>query len=189
MNSSKICRISYFSITQHLIKTPCYIIECSIFQVKAVDNDRGANGNISYSVVTSPLQVKQFEVDPLTGRLVTAIRFDREALRGDNSVPVTVKAADQGTPQSLDSHCTFWVHIGDLNDNSPVFDSPSYSTSISESTASIGRRVFAVRATDQDSGENANIVYTLVDNPGDFFEIEPDTGIIYLHKSLAGVSQ
>jgi len=49
--------------------------------------------------------------------------------------------------------------------------------------------VFAVRATDQDSGENANIVYTLVDNPGDFFEIEPDTGIIYLHKSLAGVSQ
>lgn len=153
----------------------------------AVDNDRGANGNISYSIVTSPLQAKQFEVDPLNGRVVTAVRFDREALRGGNNVPVTVKAADQGTPQSLDSHCTFWVQITDINDNPPIFDSPSYSTSISESSATVGRRVFAVRATDNDKGDNANIVYTLVDNPGGFFRIEKDTGIIYLSKGLSGV--
>jgi hypothetical protein len=162
-----------------------------VLQVTAIDNDRGNNGNITYSIVTSPRQPKQFEVDPLNGRVVTAVRFDREALTGARSIPVTVKAADQGEPQSLDSHCTFWVQIGDINDNSPTFDSPSYATSVSESSsASVkqGRRIFAVRATDRDEGENANIIYTLTDNPGDFFSVEPDTGIIYLDKGLYGVS-
>ncbi|XP_060579771.1 LOW QUALITY PROTEIN: neural-cadherin-like [Ruditapes philippinarum] len=160
-----------------------------VVQVTAIDNDRGNNGNITYSIVTSPRQPKQFEVDPLNGRVVTAVRFDREALTGARSIPVTVKAADQGEPQSLDSHCTFWVQIGDINDNSPTFDSPSYATSVSESSsASVkqGRRIFAVRATDRDEGENANIIYTLTDNPGDFFSVEPDTGIIYLDKGLYG---
>jgi hypothetical protein len=127
-------------------------------------------------------------VDPNNGNVLTAVKFDREALTGDRSIPVTVKAADQGVPQSLDSHCTFWVQIGDVNDNSPVFDSPSYATSISESSATVGRRIFAVRASDRDHGQNANIMYSLTDNPGEFFRIESDTGIIYLDKSLHGVS-
>ncbi|KAL4234097.1 hypothetical protein ACF0H5_005750 [Mactra antiquata] len=158
-----------------------------VVQVTAIDNDRGANGNITYSIITSQRQAKQFEVDSSNGRVVTAIRFDREALSGDRTVPVTVKAADQGSPQSLDSHCTFWVQIGDINDNSPIFDSPSYATSISESSATVGRRVFAVRATDKDHRENANILYSLTDNPGEFFRIEQDTGIIYLDKGLHGM--
>lgn len=157
-----------------------------VVQVTAVDNDRGANGNITYSIVTSPRQPRQFEVDPNNGNVVTAVKFDREALTGDRSIPVTVKAADQGVPQSLDSHCTFWVQIGDINDNSPVFDSPSYATSISESSATVGRRIFAVRASDRDQGQNANIMYSLTDNPGEFFRIEADTGIIYLSQALHG---
>ncbi|WAR12271.1 CADN-like protein, partial [Mya arenaria] len=160
-----------------------------VVQVKAVDNDRGANGNITYSIIRTPLQSEQFAVDPVNGRVVTAIRFDREVLNGDRRIPVTVKAADQGTPQSLEKHCTFWVVIGDVNDNQPQFDSPSYSTSMSESSATVGRRVFAVRASDADHGLNAEVVYSLVHNPGEFFRIESDTGIIYLDKSVYGIDK
>ena len=63
--------------------------------MKAIDNDRGNNGNITYSIVTSPLQPKQFEVHPTTGQVVTAVSFDRETQFSDRGVSVTVKAADQ----------------------------------------------------------------------------------------------
>ena len=63
--------------------------------MKAEDNDRGANGNITYSIVTSPFQPKQFEVNPVNGTVVTAVKFDREAQSSDRGVSVTVKAADQ----------------------------------------------------------------------------------------------
>ncbi|KAH3768189.1 hypothetical protein DPMN_169401, partial [Dreissena polymorpha] len=161
-------------------------IGTAVVQVSAVDNDRGSNGNITYSIVRTPRQQEQFAVDPVNGRVVTAVQFDRESIPGNGIVPVTVKAADQGLPQSLESHCTFWVTIGDMNDNSPKFDSPSYSTSLSESSATVGRRVFAVRASDADHEQNANIVYSLVDNPGNFCRIEPDTGIIYVQKMISG---
>lgn len=128
-------------------------------------------------------------MDPSNGRVVTAIRFDREALSGDRTVPVTVKAADQGSPQSLDTHCTFWVQIGDINDNPPIFDSPSYATSIKKTSTTLKQKVFAVRATDSDHGDNANIRYSLTENPGGFFSIGQDTGIIELEKSLGGVSR
>ena len=74
-----------------------------------------------------------------------------------------------------------------MNDNAPVFDSPSYSTSISESSTTKGARVFAVKALDKDKRMNAAIVYTLTENPGGFFEIDPDSGIIYLKKTVSGV--
>ena len=74
-------------------KWPC--LWCACFQVRAVDNDRGDNGNITYSIVTSPLQPKQFEVNPTNGRVVTAVKFDRETQFSDRGVSVTVKAADQ----------------------------------------------------------------------------------------------
>ena len=50
----------------------------------------------------------------------------------------------QGSP-SLAGFCTFRVHIGDKNDNPPVFDFPSYSTSLEERSA-IGKRVVQVVA-------------------------------------------
>ena len=94
----------------------------------------------------------------------------------------------QGQPQPLDNHCTFWVRIEDVNDNAPVFDSSSYSTSISESSTKAGARIYSVRAFDKDKGKNADIVYSLTENPGGFFNIDADSGIIKLAKTISGVS-
>ena len=128
-------------------------------------------------------------MDPNTGLVVTAVRFDRDSGQGKRGYSVTVKASDQGQPQPLDNHCRFWVQIGDVNDNAPVFDSPSYTTSISESVSGGGRRkIFAVRASDIDEGPNAKTEYILTENPGNFFSVEMDSGIIYLENPLVGVS-
>ena len=45
-----------------------------------------------------------------------------------------------------------------------------------------------MRAFDKDKGKNADIVYSLTENPGGFFNIDADSGIIKLAKTISGVS-
>ena len=53
------------------------------FQVRAEDSDTGANGNVTYSLVKSIDQDSdRFTIDPVTGVIVTAEVFDREARTG-----------------------------------------------------------------------------------------------------------
>ena len=109
-------------------------------QVRAVDLDVGANGNITYSLVKSTDQgIERFQIDAVSGVIRTADVFDREAKIGVTDFGVTVKAEDHGSP-TLAGFCTFRVKIGDQNDNPPVFNHHEYSASIEESSP-INRRV------------------------------------------------
>ncbi len=54
-----------------------------VTQVRAEDSDTGANGNVTYSLVKSIDQDSdRFTIDPVTGVIVTAEVFDREARTG-----------------------------------------------------------------------------------------------------------
>ena len=76
-------------------------------QVKAVDLDTGANGNVTYSLVKSTDQSSdRFDIDPVSGIIRTADVFDREAQIGVTDYGVTIKAEDQGSP-TLAGFCTF----------------------------------------------------------------------------------
>lgn len=82
----------------------------SPFQVRAVDNDKGNNGDVVYSIVKQPNQKgTKFIVDEVTGEVRTNKVFDRE---GDDGrvVSVTVKATDRGKPP-LVGICSFKVRI------------------------------------------------------------------------------
>ncbi len=55
----------------------------NLLQVRADDKDTGANGNVTYSLVKSIDQDSdRFTIDPVTGVIVTAEVFDREARTG-----------------------------------------------------------------------------------------------------------
>ena len=59
------------------------IMKTRHFQVRAEDSDTGANGNVTYSLVKSIDQDSdRFTIDPVTGVIVTAEVFDREARTG-----------------------------------------------------------------------------------------------------------
>ena len=74
--------------------------------------------------------------------------------------------------------------IKDINDHSPSFDLPFYSTRVIES-ADIGRQVIRVTATDKDIGSNAEVRYALVNNSAaDYFTINSVTGGTQLQYSL-----
>jgi hypothetical protein len=109
-------------------------------QVQAIDEDKGTNGLVKYSIVQQPNQKgTKFTVDEETGQVSTnkvqfvnfcplSISDDNFSLQvfdreGDDGkfVSVTIKATDQGEP-SLEGVCSFTVEITDVNDNPPLFD-------------------------------------------------------------------
>ncbi|ESO86530.1 hypothetical protein LOTGIDRAFT_167053 [Lottia gigantea] len=151
-----------------------------IIKVHAVDEDRGENGRVTYSILRSSTDTtRKFNIDPNTGNITSLIQFDREKT---HSHSITIKGNDQANP-SLEGYCTFSINIGDVNDNSPVFDQPSYTVNIVQDYE-VGRSVANVRAEDADLGINAEIEYSLISNPNDMFRIDIDDGIIYLDKDL-----
>lgn len=159
----------------------------SVIRVRAQDLDTGKNGNVTYSLVKSLDQDSdRFSIDPNTGVVYTAEVFDREARTGITDYGATVKAEDQGAPR-LAGFCTFRVHIGDINDNPPVFDFPSYETSLEEGSP-IGRRVLQVYATDKDAGENGQVRYFLKHDPSGFFDMNQWTGWLTVRRAMRGVS-
>ena len=76
--------------------------------MKAIDQDRGINGDISYEIVISERQTdSHFRIDASSGQLSTDQMFDRETTK---FLSVTMKARDHGNPQ-LEGYCTFQVSL------------------------------------------------------------------------------
>lgn len=75
-----------------------------------------------------------------------------------------------------------------MNDHPPKFVSMEYTAAVSEA-ASTGTSLLTVSATDEDSGENAHVIYSLVGIPGEeddsqYFHIDSIKGIIVTKQQL-----
>ncbi|CAG5122582.1 unnamed protein product, partial [Candidula unifasciata] len=155
-----------------------------VIQVVATDPDRGLNGAIDYSIESpsTALADAPFDIDRTTGQITVKSKVNRETLDKD-FIQVTVKGSDKAQPPQ-EGWCTFRVAVQDINDNSPVFNSLSYSEKIS-SNAQVNRVILRVGATDRDIGDNAKIAYSMVEDGGGIFGIYKENGLIFLKSPLA----
>ena len=73
----------------------------------------------------------------------------------------------------------------DVNDHVPRFEESFYQTEVKESV-SVGSTVITVRATDLDTGKNADLLYTIKSQSSkpDVFRIDPKTGVITTRLKL-----
>ncbi|KAK2834290.1 hypothetical protein Q7C36_014991 [Tachysurus vachellii] len=127
----------------------------AILNVK--DLDSGKNGQIKCTVNSNlPFRIKSTSSNIYS--LVTDRILDREMFPEYN---ITITATDEGSP-SLSTNKTLRLKISDVNDNAPVFQRHSYTAYVMENN-SPGVSIFAVTATDRDSGNNARISYFLED--------------------------
>ncbi len=69
-----------------------------------------------------------------------------------------------------------------MNDNAPIFDQFIYRKSLPENQP-IDSLIIKIHALDPDEGENARINYS-IDDPSSTFNINHQTGDIFLKKSL-----
>ena len=150
-------------------------------QVSATDNDYGINGEVTYSIRPSASS-DNFRINETTGQLYTAKALDREGSQG-STIIVNVLARDGG---GRDKTCPLFVKINDVNDNPPVFPQQSYSFNI-KNDLPVGSSAFQVRAKDKDLGQNAVVLYSLIQNVEGYFIIDKSferTGIVKVNQTL-----
>ena len=90
---------------------------------------------------------------------------------------MTIQAQDGGDPP-LSNHATVNITVLDVNDNQPMFSQVSYNAMINEA-ATKNEQVVAVRAFDDDSGDNGRVLYRI--KSGDRksqFKIDEIKGIV-----------
>ncbi|XP_065730295.1 cadherin-10 isoform X2 [Phocoena phocoena] len=163
------------------------VVGTSVVQVTATDADDPSYGN-SARVIYSILQGQPyFSVEPETGIIRTALpNMNRE---NREQYQVVIQAKDMGGQMGgLSGTTTVNITLTDVNDNPPRFPQNTIHLRVLESSP-VGTSIGSVKATDADTGENAEVEYRIIDGDGtDMFDIrtEKDTqeGIITVKKPL-----
>ena len=122
--------------------------------------------------------------DRFISSLMVADSLDFESSNG--RYQITLTAQDSSVPQ----HLQLWVEVYDENE-APFFSRTSYEIRVMEGTPN-GSIVYRIEATDNDSGENGTLVYSLTDPLG-LFEIDAQFGLVYttaeLYNESLGIHQ
>ena len=128
----------------------------------ATDADSGPFGNVIYSI-SSPTAPLPFNINPQSGELSVDAMLDFEQVA---SYSVNVTASNPDGLQSTTIR-TF-ISLKDENDNPPIFGSAIFSGNVVEHSPG-GSAILTVTASDADSGDNGEIVFSIVS--GNFFNL------------------
>lgn len=108
--------------------------------------------------------------------------FDRERKK---TYDFLVVATDQGKYDARSQKVPVRITIADVNDNKPIFAKYPFREKVA-AFIQPGQTLLKVFATDADDGTNAEIVYSLVDEPPTSkFRINPNSGVLTASQSLA----
>ena len=157
-------------------------------EVRAEDRDSGENGRVNYYLVGGNV-FSLFTVNPATGRIQTVREIDYEE---SSSHILSIQAVDSNAAFPRSSNISVIIHVLDINDNSPAFDSdPVFLYSVRENTA-LHHVVHTFIATDRDSGPNGTVRYSIANEsasgpeptPGYYFSVNEDSGELSVAKTI-----
>uniref|UniRef100_A0A3B4E4W2 FAT atypical cadherin 3b n=1 Tax=Pygocentrus nattereri TaxID=42514 RepID=A0A3B4E4W2_PYGNA len=153
-----------------------------ILVVSAMDDDRGENGCITYSIAS--LQALPFTINQNTGELKTSKELDFESFLETYVFPV--RASDWGLPYRRENEVNVTVRILNVNDNPPLFERVSCKGMIARDF-SVGQTIITMSAIDID--ELGLVKYQILSgNEQDLFSLNPDSGMLSLRRSLVGAN-
>ncbi|XP_060035859.1 protocadherin gamma-B2 isoform X23 [Erinaceus europaeus] len=118
-------------------------------------------------------------------KLVTDGALDREQIPIYN---LTIMVTDRGQPP-LSSSITITLHIGDVNDNPPVFAQPSYLVQVEENNPP-GASIAQVSASDPDLGPNGRVSYSIVGSDlapralASFVSLSAQSGVLFAQRAF-----
>ena len=145
-----------------------------IAKVKAIDADIGDNSKLTFSLLNTVADLKLFG----SGEIVVENRLDYER---KTKYFLNVKVNDNGDP-SLSVIKMIEVSVLDVNDNAPKFSSGRYTFHVEEHRE-VPHFLGSVSASDEDSGANKVVTYTLSKSV-DYLTLNGSTGSLELVKSL-----
>ena len=169
---------SFSNSTYHISLFENTTVPSTVLTVEAIDGDFAENGTFYYSVV-SRNDSTFFSINSTSGEMLLELELDHET---KDLLEILVSATDFGEP-SLTGSVIVIVTVRDNNDNNPVFNSSHYTAVLPEDTPT-GTIVVVVGASDQDTGRNSDITFSLSNNFFDTFSIGEKNGIIVTSGGL-----
>ncbi|XP_076447241.1 protocadherin Fat 4-like [Babylonia areolata] len=133
-----------------------------IYTAVASDTDQDGNndGTVTYSITSGDTNPNSFIVDPNSGEVRVFSRLDYDT--APQTYTLTLVATDGG---GLTDTATLTLSLSDVNDHTPQFSATSYTTNLDENVVT-STSVFTVTATDNDSGVNGQIAFSITDGNG-----------------------
>ncbi|XP_067382257.1 cadherin-23 isoform X2 [Channa argus] len=158
-------------------------VGATIATVTAIDPDEGLNGTLRYAIVGGNL-MQTFFINNITGRITAVKELDYEISNGHYTLVVT--ATDQCPKHALrlTSSTTVLVNVLDVNDVTPTFPR-AYEGPFEVTEGQPGPRVWTLKATDEDSGLNGKVEYTITGgDPQNEFIVSPVEGELRVRKDV-----
>ncbi|XP_030238562.1 protein dachsous [Drosophila navojoa] len=153
----------------------------SVFRAHASDLDRGAFGQLNYSLVAAAgddSSWRLFRVDAATGIVSSGAVFDYEQRQRYN---LQLRASDMG---GRSARVAVRVEIESRDEFTPQFTERTYRFALPASTAlPLGFVVGQVTATDADSGADGRVVYQL-SAPHSHFKVNRSSGAVLIKRKL-----
>ena len=141
----------------------------AVLRLLADDRDAGINGTITYRIASEShipknraLNKHYFTIQPQSGELIVA-----RTLPPETDFYLNITATDGG---GLMDSIKVRIYVKDVNDHAPVFKKSWYNFDLKEGQHS-GTVVGKVEATDLDYGNNANIVYSILQNDDNLYAL------------------
>ena len=147
-----------------------------VAHVTVKDPDGGQNGQFNCSLNDNSFTlVRRYETEY---QITTARVLDRE---NNHHYSLALVCKDGGSePQISIKHLQ--VSVADVNDNTPIFNQSTYPTTLIENSY-IGAFIVQVNASDKDTGDNADIVYSILGPETSFFMVS-SSGRITARSSI-----
>uniref|UniRef100_A0AAQ4QHE9 Cadherin domain-containing protein n=1 Tax=Gasterosteus aculeatus aculeatus TaxID=481459 RepID=A0AAQ4QHE9_GASAC len=133
-------------------------IGTTVVQVNATDLDEGKNGEVYYSFGNSVSNelFTLFDINTATGEICVKGLIDYEKRE---KYEIEIEASDKGLAP-LTTEKSVIIKIVDLNDNTPVIEVTSFSSSIPEDSRP-GTTVALISVNDLDSGLNGQVICSI----------------------------
>ncbi|XP_058240232.1 cadherin-23 [Hemibagrus wyckioides] len=158
-------------------------VGATIATVTASDPDEGLNGTLRYAITLGNV-AQTFSISPTTGRITVTREVDYEISSGRYTLIIT--ATDQcPIPQlRLTSSATVLVNVIDVNDVTPQFPRP-FEGPFEITEGQPGPRVCTLKATDEDSGLNGKVEYSITaGDPNNEFIVSPVEGELRVRRDV-----
>ncbi|XP_019740005.1 neural-cadherin [Hippocampus comes] len=154
-----------------------------VLELRAEDRDTGENGQLTFSVVAGDQEQKFYMVSnklEQRGSLRLKKRLDYER-HSEQRFNLTIKVEDLDFSSLL--HCA--VEVDDYNDHAPVFIPHFLSLGPLSEDVTVGTIVARLLASDSDSGQNRQLVYSLSrdSDPDGLFAVD-QSGVLTVARPL-----
>ena len=157
----------------------------NVLFIPAVDRDTGSNADVQFISEPGGTNDGRFAINIFTGEVTLARHIDYEN-PVQRLTTLQISLVDMGTPtHRSNSMATLEVELLDSNDNRPIPSETSYFVSLAED-ASVGSVVLRLSSSDNDTGSNAELVYSITCCNGNVFSVvtEGNNGLLMIASSL-----